>query len=706
MSAAAKEETPPGLDPEKFTAFVGTLVKSRLDAIAARKASGIEDDWIEDEEHYQGIDDANRAFHKSWLTTIKSGVVRSSAQTTDGAVTSTAFLNVTRPVVDTAAAKVADLLLPVDDRCFAIKPTPIATIDPALVTAMQQAGVVDPAAKQADEQAIAERGAAAMQKEIDDHFKECHWNAEVRQVIEDAARLGSGVLKGPFPKQCKVRKFQVVQGVASLEKAETIKPASKWVNLWNFFPDGACGENIHNGTCTWERDHITPKTVQALLKDPTYFRSELEAVLREGPKAINIDSTAKEVVYTTAGQYEIWYYYGQINIKEMHDAGVRLGDMPEDAELETIDAMGVLINDRMVKLTFNVMETGEFPYDVLAWQRRPGMPWGTGVSRHARTPQRMLNAGVRVMLDNGALAGAPQIIISNDVDPVDGRVEIRGRKIWRLKPNSALDVRAAMASFVVDSTQPHLMSMIMFTLQMIEQTTGLPSILQGQEPDKKETLGQAQMRVNNAAGTLRRLAKRFDDFISEPHVTRYYDWFMQFSDKLEIKGDYSVDVRASSALIERDSQKQFMQILMPFAKDPAYGLSPYHLTKEIIISERMDPKKIQVDEKEWKGSQGPSMLDQAKALQLESKTMLDSAQTMFAAINIGKEVALNPAIAGAADATLGSLGFADKNAPPLVGEVAAPMAVSPITENTSPNFPPLPPHADAGARIGIEGGNA
>ena len=47
-------------EPERST-FLLSLLAKRKEAITARQASGIEQEWQEDEEHYQGIDDANRA---------------------------------------------------------------------------------------------------------------------------------------------------------------------------------------------------------------------------------------------------------------------------------------------------------------------------------------------------------------------------------------------------------------------------------------------------------------------------------------------------------------------------------------------------------------------------------------------------------------------------------------------------------------------
>jgi hypothetical protein len=67
-------EDAPGESPEeeqarRLDALGESLAQSRSDAINAREQSGIEQQWIEDEEFYQGIDDANRNEHSNaWRT--------------------------------------------------------------------------------------------------------------------------------------------------------------------------------------------------------------------------------------------------------------------------------------------------------------------------------------------------------------------------------------------------------------------------------------------------------------------------------------------------------------------------------------------------------------------------------------------------------------------------------------------------------------
>ena len=89
----------------KIEAFGTALARKRTDAVDGRKSSGIEEEWWESEEQYQGIDDANRGESQGMLkpSTVGGSFV-GKADRKD--VRSTVFLNITRPYVDAAAAKV------------------------------------------------------------------------------------------------------------------------------------------------------------------------------------------------------------------------------------------------------------------------------------------------------------------------------------------------------------------------------------------------------------------------------------------------------------------------------------------------------------------------------------------------------------------------------------------------------------------------
>lgn len=699
--------------------FLSSLLAKRHEAIQGRMGTGIEQEWTEDEEHYQGIDDANRAFQTSnqlYRSKQSIGAAPKSAAPTRSVV----FLNITRPYVDAASARVADMLLPTDDRAWEIKATPLPKLSQTQLSTLAQAmGMSDPVeAQQAlEEQAEqAKQAAKKMQKAIEDPLVESNWHGEVRQVIEDAARIGSGVLKGPFPVMQTVRlsKRNPTTGMLEQFKADEIKPGSKRIDCWNFFPDPACGENIHNGSYTWERDYIGRRKLMELLKDDSYDRAAIAKALKDGPSRTREGTEA--VYIPNDDEYEMWIFHGHCTREKLEALGVDV----EDLEDERLPAMAVVINDQIVKLTLSPQEGGEFPYDVLAWQRRPGMPWGMGISRQIRTVQRMLNGAVRAMMDNSGLSASPQVVIGNGVTPVDGDWTMRPGKTWRAEATSDVaDVTKAFATFAVSSVQNELMNIINFALKMAEDTTGMPAMLQGIRGDAPNTLGGMQMQNNNATNVLRRLAKRFDDYMTRPHIQRYFDWMMAYSDDESIKGDFQVDVRASSALVERDAQQQFLTTLLTVSANPAYGLDPELLAEELVKGQRLDVKNFKLSQEKRQQSlppQDPTL--QAKALLLEAQAVKAQAdaeraqaltvgarvEAQYSAVQTAQVIEQIPGTATTADALLRSAGSKDMDAAPIVPQAngAAEVSAGEVPTNTNPLTPANPASPAVGVQAGIE----
>lgn len=694
--------------------FVQTLLSKRSEAISGRASSGIEEEWTEDEEHYQGIDDANRAYQNAnQLYRSRKASLTGNSPSNSGPSRSVVFLNITRPYTDAASARVADMLLPTDDRAWEIKPTPLPRLSTSQLTMLAQSmGMTDPAEAQAQieaSQTQAKQAAAKMQQAIEDPLVESNWHGEVRQVIEDAARIGSGVLKGPFPIQRTQRLVQKdpITQMTSVVRVDSIQPGSKRVDPWNFFPDAACGENLHNGSYTWEREYIGKRQIKSMLADPSYDRTELLAALREGPARTR---QGTEAVYRASDdEYEMWIFYGHCAGEHLRTVGVELDDGDEDR----VPTMAVLINDRLVKATQSPVENGEFPYDILAWQRRPGMPWGMGISRQIRTVQRMLNGSTRAMMDNSGLSAAPQVVIGNGITPEDGTWGLRPGKVWRANADAdAPDVRAAFSAFVVPSVQAELMNIINFCLKMAEDTTGMPAMLQGIRGDAPNTLGGMQMQNNNATSVLRRLAKRFDDYVTRPHIQRYFDWMMSYSDDESIKGDFEIEVRASSALVERDAQQQFLLQMVGLARDPVYEIDPAKLFAELCKGQRLDPKSFQLSDEQKKALRQqppPDPVAEAKAKLMEAQARKWDAdatntgmETLYSGVQTGQAISMNPMVAPLADELARSVGFKDQDLAPIVPQAPAGLQPMPPNTNTNPLTPANPESPEIGVREGIE----
>ena len=119
-------------------------------------------------------------------------------------------------------------------------------------------------------------------------------------------------------------------------------------------------------------------------------------------------------------------------------------------------------------------------------------------------------------------------------------------------------------------------------------------ILQGEKGSAPDTVGGMQLLMNNTNVVLRRLVKQFDDQITKPHIRRYYDYNMLYNDNEDIKGDFSILARGSSALLVRDVQNQSILNLLAAGANPVYGmyLDTQKLFERALQAQHIDPKEV------------------------------------------------------------------------------------------------------------------
>lgn len=649
---------------ERLDAFGASLVRKRDLAVAARKESGIEDEWLRSELAYQGLDPALHGMSMPKPVSPDGGVQPGTTQRRSSTNRSVVVPNITRSYVDTAAARVADMLLPTDDSPWSIKPTPIASIpNEEALRAMMANGAAPAAAPQGlpgmpavggadmpggvpgqppmalapgadlvrqafDLQQAARDAAELAEKQITDWHVECQWHAEARKLIEDCAKLGTGVFKGPFPKYSRRKSVRRSGTGYELVVEEQIKPVSVAVNPWNFYPSAECGESIHDGPDVWERDQITRKGLRELKRVGGYVESQIDKVLEEGPQGKH-NTPGFDVGRSTAKSddvFDIWYGYVTAERDDLEAAGV---DLPEDGDV-CASAIVTLVNGRVIKCALNPLDSGEFPYDVMVWQRIPGVPWGRGVSMQMNVAQRILTAAVRNMMDNSGLTSGPQVVVRRgSITPADGQWTLTPRKVWYANSDSDVnDVRAAFGVFEISARQEELERVVQFAMKMAEDVTGLPALMQGQNTHAPDTVGGMQLLQNNAGTVLRRIARLFDDRVTEPHIRRYYEWLMIYGEDDAAKGDFQIDARGSTALVERDLQSQAVAQMSALVGNPAFGIDPEKWFEEMLKSQRLDPSRFKMDQakKAEMQNQPPPEAPQVAVAKINAETTLQKTQ--------------------------------------------------------------------------------
>lgn len=618
---------------QRIAALTQALIDKRTKAVEYREQLGIEQEWEDCEDAYEGIDDANRETEQTASArTVKprsdGGPITARPRTT---TRSTVFLNITRPYTDAAAARVADMLLPTDDRNFALRPTPIPQLSEQqhrmLMQSLQQrqmqqampgqgmpmAQVIDIAAFLKAKEEDANQRASRAQTRIDDWLVEWQYHAEARKVIEDCAKLGTGILKGPVPTRRKRSKVdQGPDGSLELSIVKEIGPNSVRVDPWSIYPDPSCGEDIQNGSYLFERELLSARQLRELIGQPGYITEAVKESLKEGPSKINVTEHNRST--KDDDRFEAWYFYGQISESDLESLTPAGRGTTDDEEF--VDVVCTIVNDHIIKVAPSHLDSGDFPFDVMPWQRRQGMPFGIGVAKQINVPQRMLNAATRNMSDNSGLSGAPQIVMFKGVvEPADGVMELVPRKLWLADPNQNInDVKNAFVSIEFPSRQPELMAIIQFALKIAEDVTGLPMLMQGNQGAAPDTVGGMTILNNNSNTVLRRIARLFDDNITEPHMRRYYEWIMLYGEEDE-KGDFVIDARGSTALVERDIQQQALLSMGQLVTNPAFGADPKAWFREMLKAQKIDPKTIMLTEE----ASAQQQQAQAQAMQSEQE---------------------------------------------------------------------------------------
>jgi hypothetical protein len=131
-------------------------------------------------------------------------------------------------------------------------------------------------------------------------------------------------------------------------------------------------------------------------------------------------------------------------------------------------------------------------------------------------------------------------------------------------------------------------------MQFADMEASMPQILGGNQGSAPETVGGMVMLYNNANAVLRQRVKLYDDAITRPHISRYYDWKMANDPDPDIKGDYEIDARGSTALIERDIQNQALLNLANITNNPRYipHLREREELKAILKAFKVNPEEL------------------------------------------------------------------------------------------------------------------
>lgn len=608
------------------------------------------------------------------------------------------FKNRTRPKTNAMIARLTDLLFPTDDRNWSIQPTPVPEMQEAdeetssladdsedtfadlqrrlreaegkgedgeaeaqqLAAEMEQADEIRTESQRAadelmDERAEASRRARLMEAEIEDQQKACRYAAEARDVIEDACKIGIGIMKGPvLGGKVKTRWQKTEDGQHELVQVASNYPSYHWVDPWSFFPS-MDAKKPEDSEGFYERHLLNKTKLRKMAYIPSVDKDAIRALLSDGPDQgsapsylVDLRNLTMQNENETDDLYKVWEYTGPIDAEHMEllaeaeRAGI--DDMaPENADkvaesdalfddIKNTDPLHEwhvrvqFCQNRLISFGVHPLDSNEPIYSVYNLEKDEASMFGFGIPYLTRDDQDILNSSWRMMMDNGGYSVGPQIVVDEDaVTPKDGDPKIRSMKVWTKKKSDFDPRNPPFQTYDIPSNQQYLANVIVMAAKDMDDVSSLPEIAQGEQGTGVTKTAQGMALLMNSANVLfKRFVKNFDDDITVPNLRRQYDWNMQFSDKEEIKGDYEVDARGSSVLLVREMQANNLMLMANlFGDHPVYGEWIRHeeLLKSIMRAHMISADEIVKSEREVMKSQKEQAAQQDPVAALEMEKL-------------------------------------------------------------------------------------
>ncbi|GLP95294.1 portal protein [Paraferrimonas sedimenticola] len=537
-----------------------------------------------------------------------------------------AFIKLTKAKTNAGKAQLIDLLFPNDDKNWGIDPTP----DPDLAAMVedeetpfregdfqfkdQQGNIVSRSQVAKRKQAMVDEACDKMRQKIDDQLVETRYNAKSRRIIHDACVVGSGVVKGPvvLGKTDKVY-LNTPEGFQQVLKHSFV-PGCEVVRPWDFFPDMSAS-TIEEAEFVFERRFLSRKQVRNLPRRRGFDRDRVKKLLAMTAQQTQHRSTYMDDIRTLAGlsdtlndtRFETWEYHGPIAREVLEELEV-IEPMDEEHEdyQDEIDAVVFYCGGIVLGAKLSLMEYSQaMPYRVFCWEPDDACIFGYGIPRSVRDEQSIINAFWRMMVDNGAITSGPQLGIRKDrVKPRSGEDwKLRPKKLWELNGN-VQDIKQAMSAFEFNNHIADLSSVYQVARVLFDEVSGVPMLQQGEQGPASQTLGGMSMLMNAANTVRREQVKYWDDHITTPLISDFYHFNMEHSDDNEIKGDFQIQARGTSALLIKEQVAQAMTNFINTAGNsevfrPVLALKATEILREWAKTQQL-PKSIIPTEDELK----------------------------------------------------------------------------------------------------------
>jgi hypothetical protein len=431
----------------------------------------------------------------------------------------------------------------------------------------------------------AKRRCDRVAKEIRDKNQEVNWDKHFKDFLYWFTRVSFSCIKGPIKTKDTRNKWEATEeGSVRLVPKEVIVNDVYCPSPFMLFP--AIGmSDINNGDII-EVHEFSLQDLADLVGVPGYSDKELKAVIgRVQSKKLNgkwfkiedeemvMEVTRDKTLHQkskpdtdVADSGEFPYIRAQEFWGTVPGAYLKEWGVTEELEPERqYNVNCILIDKHVIKAVITPDNLGRKPYHFSSWSKNPSWIVGEGLLEFAGAIEDAMNAILRALINNIAIASGPMAEV--DSDRVDSDSPIYP---WRQIRSTSMQMKSQGPAVVYYQAQMYaneLVNAFKFFSQILDELT-VPAYAQGAS-QSGVTTGTATVFTQllaAASRSIKGVVSNIDTDIIVPYIQMCYDDMLDENPDLSEQGDVTVVAKGVGHLQAKEQSAQrkveFLQIAM------------------------------------------------------------------------------------------------------------------------------------------------
>ena len=474
-----------------------------------------------------------------------------------GSGTSRAFVQVTRPKVQTMVGMVIPILLPNGNNAWTIDPSPRQR-NRALVADMVANGASADEIKLAL-QKRAELAARNLTQKVETGFIEADLTTHLTRLINDAGSYGTGILAGPFAEETGE---EVVTDEA---QPDLYRPEVESVSPFDIYPDPGA-RTVEECRSIIRRKILNKRQLKDLQKKGeacgfiTGAISEVLSNYSDGnwtpewwESVINVTNSNYQMTAPN-GRFVCLIRWGWVSGEDLIKAG--FNGIDESMRDDQVMCQTWVVGHKVIAIKVSKLYRDRLPYYFVPFTVVPHSIWGTGIPEQMFDSQDATNSCERAKMDNLALSARPQVFVNTD-RLVKGTnvLEQTAGKIWGFKESEISPNATPIQWYTPDCRIDVIQAVQNSSMQLADEQTSMPKLLSGfgGEGVHNRTSSGASLQFNAAITPLKTVVFNVENTLIKPLVSNMIAFYREFSEDADIRGDFKVFARGVQGLMARES---------------------------------------------------------------------------------------------------------------------------------------------------------